>query len=118
VQLRARLRETMMFQRVALLGIRAYQLYLSPYKGFCCAYKKYTGRGSCSQLGYRAIRKYGLIGGVEVLNQRLSLCGVVNRRNSQPIRRKHRSQRGDCIPSCDFGCDSPDLKCFDILEPV
>ena len=44
-------------------AIGAYQRYLSPYKGFCCAYRAHTGRASCSALGARVIRRHGLLAG-------------------------------------------------------
>ena len=35
---------------LALVAIGAYQRYVSPYKGFCCAYRAHTSRASCSAL--------------------------------------------------------------------
>ncbi|MBN9421284.1 MAG: hypothetical protein BGO63_00040 [Candidatus Accumulibacter sp. 66-26] len=93
---------------LVLAAITAYQRHLSPRKGFCCAYRVHTGRHSCSVLGFRAIRRYGVFAGFAVLQRRLHLCGVAHRRYSPPRRRPHRAQRGDC----DFGCDLPcDLDC-------
>jgi putative component of membrane protein insertase Oxa1/YidC/SpoIIIJ protein YidD len=40
--------------------IRLYQRHVSPRKGFACAYRVHTGCASCSHLGYRAIRRYGV----------------------------------------------------------
>jgi len=103
-----------------LAAISAYQRYLSPRKGFCCAYRAHTGRKSCSTLGFRAVRRYGVVLGLTVLRRRLYLCGVAHRRYAVPCRRPLRSQRGDCdvgcdlpvdaISCCDAGsCDWPDL---------
>jgi putative component of membrane protein insertase Oxa1/YidC/SpoIIIJ protein YidD len=90
-----------------LLVIRIYQRYLSPHKGFCCAYRAYTAHASCSTLGYRAIRRYGGLVGVAILRKRLALCGVVQRRH-QPVHRPvFPRQRGDCDIGCDLPCDSP-----------
>jgi putative component of membrane protein insertase Oxa1/YidC/SpoIIIJ protein YidD len=97
---------------LALLVIRAYQRFVSPYKGFCCAYKVHTGRASCSALGYRAIRRHGVLSGLVILRRRTSLCGIAHRRCFVPAPRHHMSQRGDCdLPCdlpCDAGCDFPD----------
>ena len=65
---------------IALPAIQLYKRHLSPYKGFCCAYRSHLGRFSCSTLGFRAIRMYGVIKGIAVLRQRLKRCGVVHRR--------------------------------------
>lgn len=94
-------------RRFALVAIRIYQRYLSPYKRFCCAYHRHTGRASCSALGYRAVRRKGVRSGVRMLRRRVYLCGVAHRRHLLASPSIHRrpplAQRGDC----DLGCDSP-----------
>lgn len=92
-----------LFRPLLLLAIRAYQRYISPYKGFSCAYRVHTGCASCSAFGYRAIRRYGSVDGLTVLRRRLKLCGETYRHHhpSQPIN----YQRGDCDPGCDLSCD-------------
>lgn len=40
-------------------GIRGYQLYVSPYKGFRCAYKARVGRWSCSEYARRLAMRLG-----------------------------------------------------------
>jgi uncharacterized protein len=96
---------------LALPAIRFYQRRLSPYKGFCCAYRVHTGGASCSMLGLRAIRRYGLLRGLIVLRERLRRCGVAHRRYGAP----ERVDRGSCDAPCDVpcgpDCDLPDSKC-------
>ena len=90
----------------AVLGmIRLYQRYLSPRKGFCCAYRVHTGHASCSQLGFRAIRRYGVVRGFAVLRQRTYRCGVAYRRYRLPLTLAHPYQRGFCDGGCDLPCD-------------
>ena len=101
-------------RQLLLFAIRAYQRYLSPHKGYCCAYRAYTSRASCSALGLRAVQIYGAHAGLIILRKRLYRCGVAQRRygptksrdslNARP----HIKQRGDCDPGCS-GCDSFDL---------
>jgi putative component of membrane protein insertase Oxa1/YidC/SpoIIIJ protein YidD len=102
-------------RQVALAAIRAYQRYLSPYKGFCCAYRRHTGRGSCSALGYRAVSRYGVLGGLSLIRRRTQLCGVAYRR-FQCHSLHRRGQRGACDIGCDLpchgGCDSPSDCCL------
>jgi putative component of membrane protein insertase Oxa1/YidC/SpoIIIJ protein YidD len=103
---------------LALGAIRFYQRHLSPHKGFCCAYRQHTGAGSCSELGHRAIRRYGVFQGLSVLNRRLTLCGVAHRR-FDPRVRPLAAQRGDCdVGGCDpGGCDLPGhLDCGDVKK--
>jgi len=91
---------------LALAAITGYKRYLSPHKGFSCAYRNRTGCASCSTLGFRAIRRYGTAGGIRVLRKRLYKCGVTHRRFAERPLRPFRKQRGECDPGCDFsGCD-------------
>ncbi|MFD2450855.1 membrane protein insertion efficiency factor YidD [Ideonella paludis] len=99
-------------------GITAYQRFVSPHKGFSCAYRCHIGRASCSHLGWRAVRRWGVPGGLSVLNQRLFMCGVAFRRYGplQPQRRVYRgpwsAQQGLCDIGCDAPCDMPgDASC-------
>jgi putative component of membrane protein insertase Oxa1/YidC/SpoIIIJ protein YidD len=103
-------------KKLALAFIRFYQRHISPYKGFCCAYRACTGHASCSALGYRAISRFGLMQGVGILRQRLHKCGVAYRRHSVRSPRLQR-QAGFCDLSCDLPCDVDfgDLAC-DVLS--
>lgn len=91
-------------RRVLLAAIKGYQRYVSPHKGFSCAYRVHTGRVSCSALGYRAVRRFGVIAGWHLLRQRTALCGVAHRRHGKFMpRHPHATERGDC----DLGGDLP-----------
>lgn len=93
-----------------LIAIRFYQRVLSPLKGFRCAYRAHTGHASCSELGYRAIRRFGVGRGFLLLRERTRLCGLVHRRFHPPLPRPRNAQRGDCDLPCDLpghGCDLP-----------
>ncbi len=91
-----------MTREAALAAIGVYQRYVSPHKGFCCAYRVHTGRASCSVLGARVIRRWGVRRGLAVLKLRLRLCGEIHRRHgpARPVR-PLAAQRGEC----DLGCD-------------
>lgn len=96
---------------LALSAIRAYQRHLSPHKGFCCAYRRATGRDGCSGYGYRVIARFGLGPGLVLLRRRLRLCGEVHRSRVHIHNPVLHHQRGDCVPcDCDAGC-VPDLPC-------
>ena len=100
----------------ALWAIRIYQRHVSPHKGFCCAYRAYTGGASCSALGARAIRRFGVHDGIGVLRARLHRCGVAQRRLQEGSlqRRPLARHRGDCDLSCDLptdiDCNLPSLR--------
>ena len=99
---------------LALAAIRFYQRFVSPAKGFSCAYRVHTGRASCSVLGFRAVRRHGVFGGLGLLRDRLDLCGEAYRRYQVPRHAHHRlhAQRGFCDAGCDAPCDpSCDAPC-------
>lgn len=95
----------MRLRGIVLAAIRAYQRYLSPHKGFRCAYRLHTGRASCSTLGYRAVRSRGVFTGLALIRERTSRCGELQRRHRPPSKRPPAGQRGDCDLPCD--CDLP-----------
>jgi putative component of membrane protein insertase Oxa1/YidC/SpoIIIJ protein YidD len=102
---------------VLLAAIRFYKRFVSPHKGFACAYRIHTGHCSCSTLGYRAVARFGVLRGLGVLRLRLDRCHEVFLRHG-----RHR-ERGfvDCVVPCDTSCGLPDchvgwcelLNCFD-----
>ncbi len=103
-------------QRLALAAIRFYQRRISPHKGFCCAYRVHTGGASCSTLGYRAIRRFGIWRGLTLLRRRLAKCGVASQRQraQRPECHTHASrhakpphwqaQAGYCDPGFSYDC--------------
>lgn len=93
---------------LALSAIGAYKRYLSPHKGFCCAYREHTGRASCSTLGSRAIRRHGVLRGIAILRARLARCGEAHRAHRGSHGAMAHPQRGDC--DCG-GCDIPGDGC-------
>ena len=88
-----------------LAAIRIYQRYVSPYKGFCCAYRQHTGRASCSALGYRAVSRYGVFAGLSLTRKRTRLCGIAHRR-FKPMPSYLNHERGVCDVGCDLPCDT------------
>ena len=108
-------------RNLALSAISFYQRFLSPHKGFRCAYAQHTGSASCSQLGYRAIRRFGVGKGVGLLFQRFDRCraAYLDHRSSRSAASRvasggfsmaagpRRLQRGFCeVLACvpDAGC--------------
>lgn len=59
---------------LALTGIRLYQRYLSPYKGFRCACAALHGGESCSAAVSRIIRSQGLRAGREDIAAQFRSC--------------------------------------------
>jgi uncharacterized protein len=103
-------------QRLALAAIHAYQRWLSPHKGFVCAFRVHTGRDSCSAYGYRVIGRDGVPAGLALLRRRLAACGAQHRLHA-PLRQPQqglRRQAGFCdlpcgVPGCGLPCNAPAL---------
>lgn len=95
-------------KKLALAAIRGYQRWLSPFKGFSCAFRVFTGTDSCSAYGYRVIERFGLRRGLGLLDRRLALCGHVHSRMRPPPAPPHplrHRQQGFCDAPCDASCD-------------
>lgn len=99
-------------RQAALAAIGVYQRYVSPYKGFCCAYREHAGGPSCSALGSRAIRRHGVFKGCAITRARLARCGEIHRQFHANARGSNTAQRGDCdLGGCDIAgeaCDACD----------
>lgn len=94
-------------KHLALLAIRGYQKFVSPHKQFRCAYSVHTGHCGCSGIGYRAIRRFGVVGGLAVLRERLARCSQLHRLHGvqrTALRPMLSKQAGVCDLDCG-GCD-------------
>lgn len=63
-----------MFSKLALGGIWTYQQYISPKKGFRCAYSVAHGGTGCSGFAKHAIRDHGLWRALPAIRQRFRDC--------------------------------------------
>ena len=88
--------------------IDLYQRYISPRKGFCCAYRlRHRRRDSCSQFAKRAIGKLGLLPGVRLLGRRFDKCERAARAQRDGSRRREKGRWKDhCWSAANYGCDS------------
>jgi len=65
-----------MLRLATVSAIGVYQRYVSPHKGYCCAYRAHTGRSSCSEFGRRVIGKMGIAAGIRLLFDRFAACAA------------------------------------------
>ncbi len=94
-----------------LWAIGLYQRFVSPYKGYSCAYRVYKGGQGCSGYGYRVISRYGTGMGMALLRRRLQACSIQFRLHNRP---RHR-QAGSCdLPSLE--CHGCDTSCGDAID--
>jgi putative component of membrane protein insertase Oxa1/YidC/SpoIIIJ protein YidD len=92
-----------MLKALALAAIAFYQRYLSPRKGYSCAFRVHTGRDSCSAYGKRVIERYGAPYGVQLIKRRLKACS-----------RTHHAQAG--FVDCDLPCEGPDISACEDMQ--
>jgi putative component of membrane protein insertase Oxa1/YidC/SpoIIIJ protein YidD len=59
---------------IVLWLLALYQRYLSPYKGFKCAYGVLHGHGTCSAMAKRIITHDGVVAGWPQIRQQLRDC--------------------------------------------
>jgi putative component of membrane protein insertase Oxa1/YidC/SpoIIIJ protein YidD len=103
---------------VVLIMIRAYQRWISPYKGFSCAYRLHAGGQSCSGYGYDVVRRFGAPMGMKLLRRRMTKCGEIFYRHCHHIKTnlsaKANFQSGHCDVAFD-GCD-PSIDGCDVCD--
>jgi putative component of membrane protein insertase Oxa1/YidC/SpoIIIJ protein YidD len=61
---------------VAIAAVSGYQRFVSPFKGFGCAYRHCTRRSSCSAFAKRVFARRGVSGGLGLLLLRLQACAA------------------------------------------
>lgn len=102
---------------LALAGVGAYRRYVSPHKGFACAYRVHRNGLSCSAHAERVIRRFGVVRGLALVQRRLARCGQVHRLHHGAQRA---SQRGSCDLPCDIPCDGSEVRglghCLDCAD--
>ena len=83
-------------KHIAVGGIELYQRFISPYKGYRCAYGVHCDGPSCSEYGKQVISKEGVIVGAVFLFQRFQECGQAG------MRFRHTPMRaGECSDCAD-----------------
>ncbi|QMT41095.1 membrane protein insertion efficiency factor YidD [Neisseria shayeganii] len=91
------------FTAAALAAIRAYQRHLSPRKGYGCPHRLLHGGSGCSGVGYRLIRRYGLLHSWLPLRRRFARCRAARNelcRRTGPA--YHQRGDCDCVPDADI----------------
>ena len=99
--------------------ITLYQKYLSPHKGFSCAYACYHHSLSCSAMVKNIIAEHGVIAGWPLIKQQFLNCHLAyqlleTEREKQERERRERSRRRNRRPQRE--CFSRQDKCDCALE--
>ena len=97
-----------MVSRAALLGIYFYQRWLSPRKGYRCAYSVLHGGTGCSGYAKAAIRERGLLAALPIVRARFRDCRAAfsEIRGEEEEKRDRKRRRGwlysDPTDCCDY----------------
>ncbi len=110
---------TQLFKFLLLALISFYQKYLSPIKGYKCAYGRHYHTHTCSSYGKKVVLRFGPWIGLRLLSRQFDACAWTNRtyfKANRPIKTQmHNYQAGyiDCAPDC-ISCDSCDCQSCDL----
>lgn len=89
---------------ISIQLINFYQKFISPYKGFCCAYRVDTGGASCSQYTKMVIKQHGLYKAFPLIKAQFKACeSSVKKLEKKMYKRSNDS----CSDTCFYRCSPP-----------
>jgi putative component of membrane protein insertase Oxa1/YidC/SpoIIIJ protein YidD len=100
-------------QLVAAL-IQLYQRFLSPYKGFSCAYRVKKKRCSCSEFARRVAVRFGLLKLPDLLRRRFKKCERASKvlaYEAMKPKQKAPSSRTPLLDHCSNGVGEAATEC-------
>lgn len=92
-----------MLSRIVLLAIGGYQRWLSPRKGWGCAYRLAHGGPGCSGFAQLAIREHGALPALPLIRLRFRQCHEA----ALLLRQDPEDRRGPLGRWCDRWCSVP-----------
>jgi len=104
-----------MLSRVSIAAINFYQHYISPHKGYCCAYRVYTGENSCSQYAKTVINEHGLLNAFPLIKEQFERCAFAAQNLEKEREEKKKKSDTEVLGdyACDLGCHT--LDCLSIV---
>ncbi len=110
-----------MLTKIAIFSIELYQKYLSPHKGYCCAYSVYHNDLSCSAYAKQTIKKLGFFHSISKIKARFNECKkaseyIANEYKDMQKDDKKEIKPGKCEECGRCGTDTcSTAACFSIL---
>jgi len=97
---------------LALVAITIYKKYISPFKGFRCAYGVLYDGNSCSTEIYKIISEHGIFKGFPLAKNQLNQCSTAYRKLSsgkedntdESVKKKKPKKKEESNSWCDFPC--------------
>lgn len=101
-----------MLARSFATAIVGYQRYISPYKGFCCAYRVKHGGVSCSEYVKQTLLRHGTWQAIPAIKRRFAECKaaattlsadnkVQRRRHNKELNESRRREKKGSFDFCD-----------------
>ncbi|MBN2768713.1 MAG: membrane protein insertion efficiency factor YidD [Campylobacterales bacterium] len=103
-----------MISTLAIQLINFYQRYISPHKGYRCAYRVYTGDVSCSEYAKISIQKNGVFRAYPLIKEQFAKCKCAHealKKEKETETEKKKNSSDTCGSGVD--CLAP---CADILS--
>jgi len=92
-----------------------YQKYISPHKGYCCAYRAYSGNASCSEYAKIAIKKNGFIKAIPSIKKQFLKCKIAFEKIEK--KKKEKDMKENAADVCFInGCVSASLETFTSIK--
>ena len=88
--------------KLALFLIKLYQRYVSPKKGYCCAYGALYNNGSCSVRVSHIIKEKGVFNGWTQIKHQFAMCSEayeVIKENNKKKEKKKKDENDWCSPT-------------------
>ncbi|WP_051841957.1 membrane protein insertion efficiency factor YidD [Vibrio nigripulchritudo] len=104
---------------MAILLIKFYQRFISPYKGFRCAHACLHQGDSCSEAVKKIIQEHGVFSSRTRISQRFSACRVANDTLKRERKKKKDKKENDqfcdntscCVDALSLKKDCSDCSC-------
>ncbi len=95
-----------MISQISIYGIEFYQKHISPYKGYSCAYRYYTGKDSCSEFTKKSILKFGFLKSIPYFVEYLKKCKRVYNINEGSTQEEkiERNKKDKEVDGCNEAC--------------
>lgn len=95
-----------MLRLAGLAFINGYQRYLSPRKGYRCAYGVLHQDGTCSSIGKNLMREHGVLGFFRLMPTQFAACkaaALALRQDDAERRARRETMLDRCATSLDVG---------------
>ena len=88
--------------KLAIILITLYQKYISPHKGYCCAYSSFYKKDSCSKSIKKIIINKGIVRGWSDIKGQFEACSLAYEKIQNENKKDKNKKKKDKDSWCDF----------------